>query len=309
MPGGPRVSRHERVAVVPHKRELNQSVKRDERLGLWAVIIGAIAFGSLGLFGQAAFARGIAIPTLLLWRFAGGALIVYVAALALREAPIPRGRLPAVCGLGVLYTLQAGLFLGSVADAGPPIAIMLLFTFPVIIEIAERLAGRGGGKRSIISVALACGGVWLMVAAPGSGLHASGLVFGLSAAVVYASYILLAVRLLAGLPPLRSTATLLATAAVVYFVIVLVRGLPVVPFDRAQFVLGGSMAFVATAIPILGLSIGLPRIGAQRSSILGTLEPLTTVVLSVVLLHATLTPRSIAGMACVLAAGVLRVLL
>ena len=288
---------------------VNESNARNDRIGLWAVVLAAITFGSLGLFGQAAFARGIAIPTLLFWRFTGGALIVFVAAIALREAPLPLSRIPALCGLGVLYTLQAGLFLGSVADAGPSIAIMLLYTFPVIIEIAERLAGRGGGKRSILSVALACGGVWLMVAAPGSGLHASGLVLGLCAAGVYASYILLAVRVLAGLPPLRSTATLLASAAVVYGVITVVRGLPIAPRDPDQLYLGSAMALIATAIPILGLSIGLPRIGAQRSSILGTLEPLSTVVLSVVLLHAALTPRSIAGMVCVLAAGILRVLL
>ena len=288
---------------------VNESSARTQRIGLWAVVLAALTFGSLGLFGQAAFARGIAIPTLLLWRFSGGALIVFVAAMVLREAPLPLSRIPALCGLGVLYTLQAGLFLGSVADAGPSIAIMLLFTFPVIIEIAERLAGRGGGKRSIISVALACGGVWLMVAAPESGLHASGLVLGLCAAGVYASYILLAVRVLAGLPPLRSTATLLASAAVVYGVITMVRGLPIVPRDPGQLYLGSAMALIATAIPILGLSIGLPRIGAQRSSILGTLEPLSTVVLSILILHATLSPRSLLGMACVLAAGLLRVLM
>ena len=118
---------------------VNDSIARTQRIGLWAVLLAAIAFGSLGLFGQAAFARGIAIPTLLFWRFTGGALIVFVAAIALREAPLPLSRIPALCGLGVLYTLQAGLFLGSVADAGPSIAIMLLYTFPVIIEIGARV--------------------------------------------------------------------------------------------------------------------------------------------------------------------------
>lgn len=280
-----------------------------ERVGLWAVALAALAFGALGLFGQVAFARGIAIPTLLLWRFAGGAAILALAAVVVREAPLPLARVPALVLLGVLFTAQAGLYLGSVASVGPPIAIMLLFTFPAMIEIFERLAGRDGGKRSIVSVLLACGGVWMMVAAPGADFNASGLTFGLSAALVYATYLLVGARALNGLPVLRASATVLASAALVFAIITVMRGLPLLPHDRAQIGLGITLALVATALPILGLSIGLPRIGAQRSAILGTFEPLSTVVLAVLVMHAILTPRSIFGMVCVLAAGILRVLL
>jgi drug/metabolite transporter (DMT)-like permease len=66
------------------------------------------------------------------------------------------------------------------------------------------------------------------------------------------------------------------------------------------------LAIVCSVVPILAQSAGMPQIGASRAAIVGTLEPVATVVLAALVLGDRFTPLQAVGGIVVVASIVVR---
>jgi drug/metabolite transporter (DMT)-like permease len=268
------------------------------------------AFGAMGVFGKLAYGEGATVGTLLSVRFVLAAALFWALVLASGGARELRalGRRDAALGLTLGacgYATQAGCYFAALSRIDASLLSLLIYTFPAIVAAAAIALGRErvDGRR-LAALALASGGLALVVAGAGAGaLDPLGVALGLAAAVVYSAYILVSDGIAARVRPLVLSALVCTGAAAS-----LVAGAAVLGELRpGELSPAGSgwlacLAVVSTVASISLFFAGLPRVGPTTASILATVEPLVTVLLAFLVFGETLGPAQLAGGTLVLGA-------
>src|SRR5215218_6392509 len=166
------------------------------------------AFGAMAVFGKLAYGDGATVGTLLAVRFTLAAALFWALVLASGAAGDVRalGRRDAGASLALGacgYAAQAGCYFAALERIDASLLSLLLYTFPAMVAVAAFALGRDrlGGRR-VAALALASGGLALVVAGAGAGaLEPLGAALGLAAAVVYSLYILVSDGMVARVPP------------------------------------------------------------------------------------------------------------
>jgi len=281
--------------------------RRGDTAGLVLVVVSAVSFGSLGIFGKLASRHGITLPTLLGLRFALAAAALW--GLALWRHDVRRlgaRRTAGVILMGVFYVLQAAAFFSSLRTIPAAITSILLYVYPVLVTLLARVVVREPLTRMrLLALALACLGVLLVVGpSPTGHLDLGGVLLGLTSAVVYSTYILTGGVLLRDVPALYATAIITSVGGACYLGFGAATGQLHRP-DAAGWGIVAGIAVIPTLIAASAFLAGLSRVGPTRASIVSTLEPATTALLAALLLGEGLGAPRLVGGAVVLAAAVL----
>jgi drug/metabolite transporter (DMT)-like permease len=130
--------------------------------------------------------------------------------------------------------------------------------------------------------------------------ESSGILLALTAAVLYATYIVVGAQLMERVDPLPATTVIMLAAAMSYGSIVGVEGF------QAPSETGGWIAIVATAVcSIIAIGTffaGLEKVGASNAAVLSTVEPFVTVGLAALVLRERIEPMQLVGGFCILIA-------
>lgn len=272
------------------------------RLGLGLALVAALGFSTLGIWGKLGTAAGMNSFSLLAWRFGLVALVLLPLAgrgLTWRE------RRP-LLGTGVLYALATTCYFGALSRVTAGTTGLLLYLAPAFVILFGWLAGRRPDAARLGAVALAALGLSLVVGVPGAGdRDPLGLALGAGAGALYALYLLASERWLANVPPLTSTGHMALVSGLYFAALGAAQGSLHVPGTPAQWGAVLGMAVLATLVAVPALYGAVARLGAARASLLGTLEPLLTVLLAFLVLAEPLRPAVLLGGACILAGAVL----
>ena len=157
----------------------------------------------------------------------------------------------------------------------------------------------------ILCVALCFGGVLLFYNSEGGGnLPGMGLAF--VSGITYAFYtIYLGKSGLQEMGSLKLIFYMNAVAAAMILVMALLTEQFTVQLTPLAW---GTAIFFASAtslIGVLGYQIGVRYIGPQSAAILSTFEPITSVIIGILVYQETFTPRTILGCLCILASVVI----
>jgi drug/metabolite transporter (DMT)-like permease len=283
-------------------------VRRDEVVG--GVLVGAASmlFGSVVVFGKYALQGDMTVSSMLAIRFAIGAVLL-LGALVVTRRPLVAARgertgivILAVCG----YAVEASFFFAAVRHGTAAAVTLLFLTYPVMVTFGAWALGRGApGRRTIAALAFAVGGVAIVVGA-GEGLAVEpvGAVLALGAAVTYTAYLLGADGVLRATEPMTGAAWVSGAASIALFAYAFAFGEWVAPVGWSGWwpILGTG---AATAGAFVCLLAGLRRIGAVRTSIVATTEPLSSALLAWVFLDEAVTPAVVAGGALILTGAVI----
>jgi drug/metabolite transporter (DMT)-like permease len=279
-------------------------------LGTLLCLGSGAAFGAMAIFGKLAYGEGATVGTLLSVRFALAALLFWtllaargglreIRALARRD--VGMGLALGACG----YALQAGCYFAALQRIEASLLSLLLYTFPAMVAAAAVALGRERlDRRRLIALALASGGLVLVVAGAGTGvLDPLGAGLALAAAVVYSTYILVSDGAVARVAPMALSTLVCSGAAVTLTIGSAVLG-ELRPGDLSAAGWGwlGCLAAVSTVGAISMFFAGLARVGPTTASILATVEPVVTVVLAFVVFGERLGGVQLVGGALVLAA-------
>jgi len=280
--------------------------------GIPICIASAISFGTMGIFGKLAYDGGSSVTTLLATRFGLAALLVWALALGTsglrRLRGVPRRDLAIALALGALaYGAQAGCYFVALERLDASLLSLLVYTFPAIVAVAAILVGRErASRRSTVALLLASAGLALVLAGAGTGaLDPLGTLLGLTAACIYAAYVLSSEGVARRLGPLMLSALVCSGAAVTLTLAGLVTG----SLNPSEVSADGyaSLAGIAVVSTVAALGLffaGLELVGPTTASILSTAEPVTAVVLAFLVFGESLALAQLAGGALVLA-GVL----
>ena len=271
-------------------------------VGVVLVSISAISFAFLPIFTRLAYQAGADPLGVLVIRFAAASGIMAFLVLP-RKLPLPRGQTLLFLFLmgGAGYVGQSFLYFTALTMAPVTQITLLLYLYPAIVTVLavalwkERVTFSG-----VIALVAALAGMVLVVGIEG-GAHPLGVLAGLGAAATYSGYILVGSKVVPKGGSLQSSWMIMISAAAVFALISLIRGVSLPTTVMGWGAIAG-IAAVSTVLAIVTFLAGLERIGPTRSATVSTLEPVVTVALAALLLGETLTPARLAGGALILLA-------
>jgi len=284
------------------------SGSRAQRHGALLVAVSAAAFGALPIFARLAYDAGVDLYGILVLRFAIGAAVLALVAVA-RGARWPRGwTLLAVLAMGALgYTGQSFLYFSALKHADASLVALLLYSFPFIVAVlAAVFLGERLDAARIAALVLASAGMAMTVGG-GTG-QPLGIALGLGAALVYAVYIVIGTRVLRDVEPIAASSLICAAAAFSYGLIAAGRtfagAAPDWPVTGGGWLPVIALALVSTVLAIAAFFAGLRRLGATLTSVLSTLEPVVSVALAAAVLAERISPLQAFGGAIVIGTAI-----
>lgn len=272
--------------------------------GIAFALISALGFSTLGIFAASLYAVGFSVPQTLAWRFTIASAFLWVV-LGFRKALRPEIQVGgkgknAFRNLMLLaffgFTPQAGLFFLAVKMLAPGISSLLLYLYPAFVLLLSAIFfRRQPTKGQLIALTMSFLGCIVTFFSPGD-YPLAGLLLGVFVAITYSGYLVFGEKVLAGFDSIFSTAVIMSVAAIFYWTLILVAGLPTrLPAGFSEWLPIVGIALVATVWPITTLFVAMKKAGAANVSLLSTIEPVSTVFLSALLLGETLTMNRLWG--------------
>jgi drug/metabolite transporter (DMT)-like permease len=273
-------------------------------IGVVLVAISAASFGTVTIFCRYAYADGIDTSTLLFLRFTLAALLM-AGLLLFRGESLPRGKtLVWLVGIGAIgYAGQSFVFLTSIKYASVGLVAILLYLYPTFVTILSAIFL----KEKITGVKLAILGLATLGAAltanPQGG-QGKGILLALSAAAMYAIYIMVIAGVMRKVSAIQSSTVIFASVGIVYGLVTALNG-PHWPATRSGWIAVGGMALIGTVVSVTTFLAGIRRIGPADASMVSTLEPIVTVLLAAMLFAERLSPVTLLGGGLILASVLL----
>lgn len=276
--------------------------------GVLLAIVSAASFGTLAIFGRLATLAGMELPALLAFRFLLATPFIWIPLSLTGRLELLRGRdLVIAVGLGAVgYASMSFLFLTGVNLTGAGLGAIILYIYPaIVVVLAAVFLDEPITRVTILAVAVSLAGVVLVTMGQPMQIDPRGVGIVLLGAIVYAGYITLSRTLLTRIDASVLTAHVVPAASLTFLLHGAMTGSMAIPATTEQWWIVLGIAVLATAIPIVSFFAAVAIIGAGRTSIVSTFEPVATVVLGALLLGETITPTSIAGGVAVLTGVVL----
>jgi drug/metabolite transporter (DMT)-like permease len=147
----------------------------------------------------------------------------------------------------------------------------------------------------IICLAMATVGCALMVWAPGMNINllGAGLAFGSS--ITYSVYLIYTSKYAGHLPPRLLTFYITMSAFVVYLSVGLIQGDLMWNLPTPAYLAAAGLAVVPTVLGNLFFFSGLRLLGATRTALVSTVEPLYVVLMAVIIFGEKITPIQAGG--------------
>ena len=244
----------------------------------------AVAYGSLAVLAKLAYGEGWNVPSLLVARFLSASLVLLPFALAARGTWRGFGGGLVVGAVGFAGT--TALYFPALQHLPAAVASFLLYLAPVFVSLLswaflrERL-----GPRTLAALGLALAGLVLLASGAATGkLSLLGVLLALGSALTYSFTVLGGRHLTQGIVWSRAALGTCAGALLSYLAFTLLTGTLHVPASTPGLLYALGIGVLATGIALSLFYAALPRIGASRTALVLTLEPVSTLVLAALFL-------------------------
>jgi drug/metabolite transporter (DMT)-like permease len=294
-------------AVNAQTHHSHSSVVR--RRGLLLATLGAIAFSGKAIIVKLAYRYGVDAVTLIMYRMLFALpMFLILTWWAGRGKPALTWRdIRAVLGLGFCgYYLASFLDFAGLRYISASLERLILYLNPtLVLGLGVLLFGRKVTRQQVIALAVSYAGV-LCVFGREATLQGANtplgatLVFG--SAVSYALYLCYSGEEVKRLGALRLTGLATTVACLICIAQFLVlRPLSAMVVAPQVLWLSALNATACTFAPVLMVMMAIERIGASLTAQTGTIGPLSTILMAVVLLGEPFTPWVAAGTVLVVA--------
>lgn len=260
--------------------------KRHGQWGAWLAFLAAASFGTYPVFAKFAFQYGINVSTVLALRFAGSALLIWVwLFFSRRVSGLKFKRLvPLLLLGGVVYSTMSALNLLAVSWISASLASMLLCTYPIFVTAASMLLGIEPARRdNLLALLVSFIGIVMLLRVDFSQVRSLGILCGLGASFAYTAYIMLGNRLIKAVEPMEAVAMIMTGAAIVFCASGASAGTIRLNFPMSGWLTLLSMILCSTVFAVILFWQSIRLIGPAKASIIGTAEPLVSVLLSVMI--------------------------
>lgn len=278
--------------------------------GYLLAALAAATYGTNPVFAIPLYDDGMNANSVLLFRYLLSLpMLALMARMRGRSLKMPRKAIVPVCVLGVLMGMSSLSLFVSYDYMNAGVASTQLFVYPVMVAMLMILCfGERFKASTAVCLLLMSAGLVMMMRPDGDrSLSAVGcLAVGISS-LTYAIYIVMTnvSAVVRGIPTLTLLFWEIFSGSLVFLFMIAVGTPLTMPASLAQW--GGvtALALLPTAVSLTCTTMAIQSIGSTPTAILGALEPVTAVVLSVIVLGQGLTPREMAGGLLIVAATTL----
>jgi drug/metabolite transporter (DMT)-like permease len=267
--------------------------------GILLVAISAAAFGSTPIWGKAALSSGVNIESLLAFRLSLASLFLWAIILIRRSHPRVRAkdilRFALMGGLGLGIT--AWCFFTALLHVSASLTQMIFFSsYPTLATLLSAWFLRESiDLRKLLALFLTVGGGILMVWSSRQEGTLFWCLLPLVSGIAYSIYIVMGSKALVQSPPRIVSLWVITFGALLFLLYGSFLHRLTLRMSPQAWGLIAMMAVLCTVISVLTFFAGLECIGASHAAIIGTLEPVITVLLAVSFLHERLTSPQLLG--------------
>ena len=269
--------------------------------GYAGVLASAVIFGFTPVLAALSYQGGSNGVNMAFLRAALPLPVLYALTRRHPKPDAAQRRLGAV--LGLLLFGCALLLYSSYAYIPVGLATTLHFLYPLYVVLYEWLVQRRSpGALRLAGLVLGLSGSMLFLQ-PGEGaLHPAGLLLALLSGVLYAGYIVVLSRESQRPMPLyRLMFEVSRSGAALCLVAGLLLGRLTLRLTPQAWVCAVLVALLASVVACVLFQAGVRIVGKTNAAIFSLLEPITSIVFSVLLLGDTLSPAKLTGCALILA--------
>lgn len=276
--------------------------------GFLATVVSATFFGFIPLMVKVVCSGGGNTLAAAFYRFALSLPVLYI---YLRCKKIPMGITKKQLLDIILITLLGyggtTVFLFTSYNYIPlGMATTIHFTYPVftilgcVIFLREKIR-----KMKVLAVVLSFGGILFFYNGDGS-VSLLGMALAFVSGMTYAFYtIYLRESSLKDMDSVKLIFYLNSVGAVMMLVMSLATGDFTVSLTPMAWAVAVFLAVSASFIGVLGYQVGVKCIGPQNTSILSTFEPITSVIIGVLVYQEGFTVRTLLGCLCILSSVII----
>lgn len=269
-------------------------------------IIAAATYGMNPLFALPLYSDGMDSNSVLLFRYLFAVPIVALMAVARgRSLRLRRNEIMPLAGLGLIMALSSLALFMSYLFMAASIASTLLFVYPLMVALIMALVYKERlTVQTIVCLVLALGGLYVLFTGNEEGpLSVPGTLWVMASALLYAIYIVGVNR-----PGMKHISTLSLTFWVLLFgvalfiVVAAVRGEVTVPRTPWLWLNLVSLALLPTAVSLICTTMAIQRIGSTPTAILGVFEPVTAILIGLMVFGEVLTGTDAIGIILIVVA-------
>ena len=287
-----------------------KSGKPGEGMGALYVILSAVLFGTMPLLTKTAYAYGGNTYTVAFGRFVfGTATTAAIVALSPKLTfRITRRDLRQLLVVSFFSAVTPLLLYGSYRYMDSGLCTTLHFTYPVTVMVLGALFFRTPlQRRQVLCLAICAAGI-ICFYRPGQTGDVKGMIIAVLSGVTFALYILTLGRSNLNHQPMLTVSfwiSLLCSAEIGIFSALTGNLHLALPWQAwaAVAVLGVCVAALAQVL----FQTGVFLCGEVKASLLSTFEPLTSVVIGILVFREEVTARAVMGVALILLAASLLV--
>jgi drug/metabolite transporter (DMT)-like permease len=263
---------------------------KEKRLGVLSTVLSSFFLGWAPILGKMAYAGGATPFTVVAFRTAAAALLLWLAFLLLwrREIPIGWRDLVGCLGVGAVNGFGSLLYYSSLSRLNASRAALLNTLYPLWVVLFLFAAGQPLTRLTLARLGLSMVGTYLLTRAGPGELDWLGVTLMIASAATYGWHLVLGQWVLADVPSRKATLYIVTAMACV---VGLARGLQAQTLEpvtgvgwRAIFALG-----LTTALSRLAMFAGLEQLGGIETALTSLLELLVSLVLAFLLLGERLT--------------------
>ena len=290
---------------------MNVAMTESSKLkGYLAGIIAAVAYGTNPLGALFLYQEGFNPPSVIFYRFTF-AVVILAIILLVQKVPfkITKYEFKVLLSLGVLFAASALSLYTSFKHLDSGVASTILFAYPVMVAVIMAVFFKERASMvMILSIVLSVIGILLLYQGDGEAkMSLWGVILVLISSLTYAVYIVVVNRTQISMPPFKMTFYIMMFAAIIIgiysFCVPGSRIMPIPSWTAFGWIC--MVAIVPTIIAMTMLNIGILNAGSTPTAILGALEPVTAVCISVLVFDGLFTPRLVCGIVLILAAVLL----
>lgn len=292
------------------------SPPRQALIGASLALFAAIGFSGKAILVKLAYQDGVDAVTLLALRMVLSVPLFLAAAVWSGRRgdlrPLERRDWAVIVGLGLLgYYLSSLLDFCGLETISAGLERLILFLYPTMVMLLSVLLfKRPVGRRELAALALSYGGIALVLRHDLGTVQAGvavGALFVFASTLTYSAYLIGVGRVVAHIGTIRFTAcAMLVASAASLAQFVLTHSPAAIRQPLRVYELGAAMAVFSTVLPVFMLSAAIRVIGPDRTSLIGSVGPVSTIFLAWAFLGEAVSMLQIGGSALVLA-GVLAV--
>lgn len=276
--------------------------------GYILAIIGSMCYGLNPLFALPLYDTGLRPLSVLFYRYVIAAAMIAVMMLLKRESFSLTKKEALLSGaMGLFFGVSSCCLFYSFKYMDAGIASTILFTYPLFVAVIMwAFFHEKAGAATWGSLGLALCGIGLLYKTDGQTLSTVGIVLVLLSSLTYALYLIGVNRsVLHSMPALKLTFYASISGAML-FIILMRGGYDLQPLTGAVMWRDAiGLALFPTFLSMVLVTKAIHTIGSTPASIIGALEPITALAVTMLVFGSRLTIANAFGVALILSAVIL----